>query len=353
MIDLYCLTGPLLRALDPETAHGLAIKALKSGLVPAARPVRDPILETRAFGINFDNPIGLAAGFDKDAEIADALLAQGFGFVEVGSITPEPQPGNPRPRLFRLTQDRAVINRMGFNGRGQAAARELLAKRPPDAPGVLGVNLGLNKGDTDPARSYAKGVKTLGPYAGYIVVNVSSPNTPGLRALQSRAQLEELLSLALEARDGLSGQRRPLLLKIAPDLTDADKSDIADVCLNLGVDGIIATNTTITRPESLGDAAKSETGGLSGKPLFDLSTQVLADMFRLTGGRMPLIGVGGVASGEDAYVKIRAGASLVQLYTALIYRGPGLVRTICRDLAQCLRADGFTRVRDAVGADHA
>ncbi|HEC90752.1 MAG TPA: quinone-dependent dihydroorotate dehydrogenase [Alphaproteobacteria bacterium] len=355
MIDLYCLAGPVLRSLGPETAHGLAIKALKTGMAPACPVVPDDILKTRAFGMEFPNPVGLAAGFDKDAEVADALLAQGFGFVEVGSITPEPQPGNPRPRLFRLSEDGAIINRMGFNSRGQRSVAMRLETRLKAAarpPGIVGVNLGLNKDCPDPAMDYVRGVRTLGPFAGYLVINVSSPNTPGLRALQSRDRLAEILSLAIDARDGLVGRRPPLLLKIAPDLTEEDKKDIADISLALGIDGLIATNTTIDRPDGLAAAAKGELGGLSGKPLLALSTRVLADMYKLTQGRLALIGVGGVASGEDAYAKIRAGASLVQLYTALIYHGPGLCRRICRDLAARLRADGFKRLGEAVGADH-
>ncbi len=355
MIDLYCLAGPVLRSLGPETAHGLAIKALKMGVLPAGPVVLDDILNIRAFGIKFPNPVGLAAGFDKDAEVADALLAQGFGFVEVGSITPEPQPGNPRPRLFRLIEDGAIINRMGFNNRGQRPAAMRLEARLKGAtasPGIVGVNLGINKDSPDPAIDYVRAIRTLGPSAGYLVINVSSPNTPGLRALQSRARLEEVLSLAINARDDLVGCRPPLLLKISPDLGEEDKKDIADISLALGIDGLIATNTTIDRPDGLTAAAKGQRGGLSGKPLFALSTRVLADMYRLTQGRLPLIGVGGVASGEDAYAKIRAGASLVQLYTALIYHGPGLVGRICRDLAARLRADGFKRLGDAVGADH-
>jgi dihydroorotate dehydrogenase len=355
MIDLYCLAGPVLRRLSPETAHGMAIKALKMGVPPACPAVPDDILKSRVFGMEFPNPLGLAAGFDKDAEVADALLAQGFGFVEVGSITPEPQPGNPRPRIFRLAEDGAIINRMGFNSLGQRPAAMRLEARLKDAarpPGIVGVNLGVNKKGRGPAMDYVRGVRTLGPFAGYLVINVSSPNTPGLRALQSRGRLEEILILAINARDSLPGRRPPLLLKIAPDLGEEDKKDIADISLALGIDGLIATNTTIDRPDGLAAAARGEQGGLSGKPLFAPSTRVLADMYKLTRGRLALIGVGGVASGEDAYAKIRAGASLVQLYTALIYHGPGICRRICLDLAARLRADGFKRLRDAVGADH-
>lgn len=346
----------LLRLLPPETAHRLTIRALAAGLVPAERAADDPILATRVWNLDLPNPIGLAAGFDKNAEAFAATLRLGFGFVEIGSVTPRPQPGNPRPRLFRLTEDRAVINRLGFNNDGLPPVATRLRRRPPPgAPrrGIVGANLGKNRDSVDAAADYAAGAEALAPLADYLVVNVSSPNTPGLRALQGRAPLARLIEAVLAARHRTTPTRPPpLLLKIAPDLTDEDKRDIAEVALTAPVDGLIVSNTTIARPAGLRGRHAGEAGGLSGRPLFKPSTAVLADMYRLTGGRLPLVGVGGVASGADAYAKIRAGASLVQLYTALIYAGPGLVRRIARELAACLRADGFAGVADAVGADH-
>ena len=265
-------------------------------------------------------------------------------------MTPLPQSGNPRPRLFRLAEDQAIVNRMGFNNDGLGLVQARLRGRDPSVQGILGANLGKNKDSDDAVLDYVAGVRALAPLADYLVVNVSSPNTPGLRALQGREPLAALLAAVRAARGGL---RPPLLLKIAPDLTGADKADIAEVALAGGVDGLIVSNTTIARPAGLGSARAAEAGGLSGRPLFAPSTAVLADMYRLTGGKLPLIGVGGIASAEDAYAKIRAGASLLQLYTALVYEGPGLVGRIKRGLAQRLRADGFASLAEAVGADHA
>jgi dihydroorotate dehydrogenase len=354
-LDAFSLCGPLLRRLDPETAHRLTLWALEHGLAPRRPADDDPILAGTLWGLAFRNPLGIAAGFDKDARAMGALLALGFGFVEVGSVTPRPQPGNPRPRIFRLPEDGAVINRLGFNNAGLEAARARLqafrqaataARRPL---GPVGVNLGKNKDTADAASDYVLGAAALGPLADYLVVNVSSPNTPGLRALQGRAELEALLGRVMAA---LPRPAPPLLVKIAPDLTAEDKADIAAVSLALGVSGLIATNTTIARPAELRGAARGEAGGLSGRPLFAPSTAVLADLYRLTEGRIPLIGVGGIASGADAYRKIRAGASLVQLYTGLVYGGPALVQSIKAELARLLRQDGFDSVAAAVGADH-
>ena len=350
MPDLYRLAGPVLRLLDPETAHGLAVAALELGLVPRPVPFTDAILNIRLWGRDFANPVGLAAGFDKDARVADAMLAQGFGFVEVGSVTPLPQPGNPRPRVFRLTADGAAVNRLGFNSQGiDAVARHL---RERARSGIVGVNLGRNKDSAEAVDDYVRGVRVLARLADYLVVNVSSPNTPGLRALQDREQLRELL-LGVQGAlaDVAERDRPPLLLKIAPDLTPDDKDDIAEVCLATGVDGLIATNTTIERPPTLVGRGRSESGGLSGRPLFEPSTRVLGEMYRRVGHRLPLIGVGGIGDGRDAYAKIRAGASLVQLYTALIFHGPSLVNRIKRELAEALRADGFANLSEAVGAD--
>lgn len=356
MIDLYPLAGPLLFRFDPETAHGLTIKALKSGLVPPARGKDEPALHTRVWGLDFANPVGLAAGFDKNAEVVDAMLNLGFGFVEPGSVTPRPQPGNPRPRLFRLVEQRAVINRMGFNNEGLEAFAQRLERRRDSgkrAPGIVGANLGKNKDTVDAADDYVIGVRRLAPLADYLVVNVSSPNTPGLRALQGRDPLRALLERVLEARASCGLTRNPpLLLKIAPDLTVEDKSDIAAVALESGIDGLIVSNTTIARPDTIPAAMRSEAGGLSGAPLFEASTSVLREIYALTGGKLPIIGVGGVATGADAYAKIRAGASLVQLYSAMVYAGPAVVHRIRRELAELLRRDGFRSVAEAVGADH-
>ena len=350
MADGFRLYGPLLRLIEPETAHQIAIGALKWGLAPKPKPFADPVLGVRLWGLNFANPIGMAAGFDKNAEVLGGLFATGFGFVEVGTVTPRPQPGNPRPRLFRLPGDGALINRLGFNNDGQEAVSRRLAGRPP---GIVGVNLGVNSNTAEPIGDYVAGVGALAGLADYLVINVSSPNTPGLRDLQAPGRLKELLAAVLAALVASSSHRRaPLLLKIAPDLEDDDKRHIAEAALAVGIDGMIATNTTLARPAGLKDRRQGEAGGLSGRPLLAPSTRVLFDMYRLTGGRLPLIGVGGVSSAEDAYAKIRAGASLVQLYTALVYHGPGLVNRIKRGLAERLEADGFANVAEAVGADH-
>ena len=346
-----------LRLLDPETAHRATLWALRRGLAPRAKAEDDPSLAIRLWGRDFPNPLGLAAGFDKDAEAPGPLLALGFGFVEVGTLTPRPQPGNPRPRIFRLPEDGAVINRLGFNNRGAAAARAALDRwRAAGGAGLVGVNVGKNKESADAAGDYAAAARTLAPAADYLTINVSSPNTPGLRALQAKAELGALIDGLRDALAGPgagSGAGPPLLLKVAPDLSDDALADIAQVALERRLDGLIATNTTIARPPGLLGRHRGETGGLSGRPLFARSTEVLGRLHGLTGGRLPLIGVGGVASGADAYAKIRAGASLVQLYTGLVYHGPGLIAWIKRDLAALLRRDGFARVADAVGADRA
>jgi dihydroorotate dehydrogenase len=339
----------LLRLLAPEAAHRLTIRLLAAGLGFKASGADDPILETRLWGRRFPNPIGMAAGFDKNAEAYRAVLRLGFGFAEVGSVTPRPQAGNPKPRLFRLTEDRAVINRMGFNNDGvEAVARRLEGRGRLSGP--LGINLGKNKDSADAAADYVRGVQALARYADYLVINVSSPNTPSLRALQGREPLAALIEAVKRARrDTCPEAPPPLLVKIAPDLQPEDKRDIAAVALESGIDGLIISNTTIARPPGLRSPHRGEAGGLSGAPLFQPSTELLAEMYRLTQGRLALVGVGGVASGADAYAKIRAGASLVQLYSALVYEGPGLIGRIKRDLAQALRRDGFSSVAQAVG----
>jgi dihydroorotate dehydrogenase len=344
-MDLFRLARPLLHALDPETAHRLAIRILASGWVPPAAPHDPPILAQRLWGLDFPSPVGLAAGFDKHAEVPDRLLAQGFGFVEIGTVTPQPQAGNPRPRLFRLDADRGAINRMGFNSEGLDAVKARLARRGPF--GIVGLNLGANKESADHAADYVAGLRAVGGLAQYYVVNVSSPNTPGLRGLQAKDRLDDLLQRLADARPA----KGPLLVKVAPDLSDAELVDIIAVALARRIDGLIIGNTTLGRPNSLQSAQRGEAGGLSGAPLKRLAHDVLARAYRLTGGKLPLIGVGGIESGADAYARIRAGASLVQLYTALVFDGPALVTRIKQDLAALLRRDGFNAVSEAVGAD--
>ncbi|XP_034437185.1 dihydroorotate dehydrogenase (quinone), mitochondrial [Hippoglossus hippoglossus] len=351
---------PLLqRIVGAETAHVLAVKMIRLGLVPLNRYQDPASLEVNVLGLKFKNPIGIAAGFDKHGEAVDGLYKMGFGFVEVGSITPKPQEGNPKPRVFRLSTDRAVINRYGFNSCGLAEAQQRLkareeAQQEQSKAGLpLGINLGKNKLSQDAGADYLEGVRMLGPLADYLVVNVSSPNTPGLRDLQGKAELHQLLNKVLKERDALQGEHKPpVLVKIAPDLTAQDKQDIAAVVTELGVDGLMVSNTTVSRPETLQDPHKSEVGGLSGQPLKDLSTSTVREMYNLTKGKIPIVGIGGVASGQDAMDKIRAGASLVQLYTALTYQGPPIVSKIKRELEQLLKEEGFSSVSEAVGADH-
>lgn len=352
MIDLYPLAWPLIRRLDPEEAHKLAIKALSSGFFPTLARPDPPALATSLWGLRFPNPVGMAAGFDKSAEAPDALLQMGFGFVEVGTVTPMPQEGNPKPRLFRLAEDEAIVNRMGFNNDGAVQVRGRLA-RHKNRPGIIGVNLGKNKTTEDAAADYEKGIVLLAPMANYVVINISSPNTPGLRALQGRDALAALLGRSRAAlKTTLPERTPPLLVKVAPDLEEKDRQDIAEVVMASGIDGLIVSNTTVARPESLLSTSAKETGGLSGRPLFEHSTRVLADFYRLTEGKLPLIGAGGIASGEQAYAKIKAGASLVQVYSALIYKGPWLVERIKRELFALMRRDGYMKIADAVGADH-
>jgi dihydroorotate dehydrogenase len=339
-----------LRLLNPEDAHHLTIWALKQGLVPKQPRTPAPVLAQKLFGLDFPHPIGLAAGFDKDAEVPIPLLKLGFGFVEVGTITPQPQPGNPRPRVFRLPADGAVINRYGFNNQGMLAARARLSDRDR-SHGIVGINIGANKTSAIPQEDYVAATECLAPLADYITINVSSPNTPGLRDLQGRDHLAALISAVMSARHRSAPNLPPILLKIAPDINHVQLEDIADVALQFGVNGMIISNTTVMRPASLTSRYRREAGGLSGAPLFLPSTAVLAAMFRLVGHHIPLIGVGGIASGADAYTKIRAGASLVQLYTALVYNGPGLVGKIVTELDGLLARDGFGTLSQAIGID--
>jgi dihydroorotate dehydrogenase len=335
-------------AFDAETAHHLTVRMLKAGLGPRVN-IDNSRLGTGIAGLSFPNPLGLAAGFDKNAEAPNAILDLGFGFVEVGAVTPRPQPGNPSPRVFRLRDDAAVINRYGFNNDGLAAVARRLRARTHI--GVLGVNLGANKDSEDRAEDYVQGVNTLAGEVDFFTVNVSSPNTPGLRSLQGKAALESLMERVLAARD-LAASGTPVFLKVAPDLTDEDKTDIADTAKTMALDGLIISNTTIDRPSTLRSANAKEAGGLSGKPLFAPSTKLLREFYSVLNGAVPLIGVGGISSARDAYEKILAGASLVQLYTALIYEGPSLPSRILKDLPAFLDADGFEEITQAVGAAH-
>ncbi|KAK6184606.1 hypothetical protein SNE40_007049 [Patella caerulea] len=350
---------PAMRLLDAETAHNLAIKMAKYKLVPRQSLADPPLLQSKLWGKTFTNPVGLAAGFDKHGEAVDGLLKMGFGFVEVGSITPAPQEGNPKPRVFRLVEDRGVINRYGFNSDGHEVVVNRLRYREDEhvvsERGIMGINLGKNKFSSYPVEDYVQGVKRFGKLADYLVINVSSPNTPGLRAMQGRKQLEELLEKVAAERDKLRLKEKvPLLVKIAPDLSAEDKNDIAAVVskINSGVDGLIVSNTTVSRPPSLQNKHKEEIGGLSGDPLKHLSTTTISDMYKLTKGKIPIIGVGGISNGKDAYEKIKAGASLVQLYTALIYQGPPVVKKVKRELAQYLESDGYSNIEEAIGANH-
>jgi dihydroorotate dehydrogenase len=332
--------------LDPELSHGLSIRALAAGLVPLSGVVTSPRLASTVAGLAMPNPIGLAAGFDKNAVAVAPLMRAGFGHIELGAATPRAQPGNPKPRLFRLTEDRAAINRFGFNNEGAAAIAARLARRPAGIP--VGLNLGANKDSADRAADFADVLRISGPHIDFATVNVSSPNTERLRELQGRAALAALLAGVLAVRAALA-RPVPVFLKIAPDLAPAELEEIAEVALASGIDGIIATNTTLAR-DGLKSALSSENGGLSGAPLFEKSTRVLAALARLTAGRLPLIGVGGVGTAEQAYQKIRAGASAVQLYTALVFGGLSLGAEIARGLDALLARDGFANVADAVGS---
>ncbi|OBX20031.1 dihydroorotate dehydrogenase (quinone) [Erythrobacter sp. QSSC1-22B] len=345
---LFDLVRPAIFALDPERAHRLTVAALRA--MPRRAPAAAGPLATTLAGLRFPNPVGLAAGFDKNGEVPDALLGLGFGFAEVGSITPLPQAGNPTPRLFRLVQDRAVINRMGFNNEGgDALARRLEGRR--DRAGIVGVNIGANKDSADRIADYAQLTRLLAPLASYLAVNISSPNTPGLRALQDEGALTGLLDAVLEARSEVCGEAGPpIFLKVAPDLEPADIDAISRIALDRRLAALIVSNTTIVRT-GLRSRHGGETGGLSGAPLRDLALQRLRDFRSASGGAIPLVGVGGIASAEDAWTRIRAGASLVQLYSALVYQGPGLARRIVRGMERLMRRDGFGTIAEAVGSE--
>jgi dihydroorotate dehydrogenase len=345
---------PLLRWFDPEDAHRMAIQGLR--LLPPMRPrPDDPKLAVRAFGLNFPNPIGMAAGFDKSAEAPDALLRLGFGFVEIGSVTPKPQAGNPRPRLFRLERDEAVVNRMGFNNDGAEVVLRRLAARANQG-GIVGVNVGANKDTADRVADYVQLIETFAPVASYFTVNVSSPNTPGLRNLQQAAALDDLLAKVIDARERVrqNAGDSPVLLKIAPDLSLSELDDVVHIARSRRVDGMIVANTTLARPSTLRERSRmAEQGGLSGRPLFRLSTRMVAETYVRAEGAFPLIGVGGIDTGGAALTKIRAGASLIQLYSSLIYKGLGLVNDIKHDLSSTLLRTGRDSLSEIVGADAA
>lgn len=353
---LFRLARPALFALDSETGHRLAIAGLKAlpaqwaSLRARPSPAQPGLAAIAVAGLTFPNPVGVAAGFDKDAEVPDALLGLGFGFSEVGSITPLPQEGNPRPRLFRLVEDAAVINRMGFNNAGAASAEARLKARE-GRPGIVGVNIGANKDSSDRIADYAAMARIMAPHAGYLAVNVSSPNTPGLRALQDESALAALIDGVIDARDAVAGANPPpVFLKVAPDLEPADIDAIARIALDRKLGALIVSNTTISRP-ALKSRHAGETGGLSGAPLRELALQRVRDFRKATGGEIPLVGVGGIATAEHAWERIRAGASLVQIYSAMVYEGPGLGARIARGIERLMRRDGFASLAEAVGSE--
>jgi dihydroorotate dehydrogenase len=347
---VFALARPLLNALDPEQAHELTLRSLEAGIHLRSSAPDDGRLAASAWGLEFRNPLGIAPGFDKNARVVGAVLAMGLGFAEIGTVTPRPQQGNPRPRIFRLTAERAIINRLGFNNDGHAAALARLQRNPPQ--GIIGVNIGANKDAPDRAADYVEGIRCFYDVAGYLCVNVSSPNTPGLRDLQAPAALDELLARVLAARTQLmeAGKpRRPIVVKLAPDLAEADLEPVVGVLASRGVDGIAVSNTTLSRSGAGESAAGREAGGLSGRPLFHRSTVMLARVYRLTQGRIPLIGIGGIDSGAGAIAKIEAGATLLQLYTGLVFEGPGLVGRIKRELVAYAEREKLARLSDATG----
>ncbi|XP_053975943.1 dihydroorotate dehydrogenase (quinone) [Hylaeus volcanicus] len=344
---------PLVQLVDPEVAHKAAVKILKWGLLPVQNAEDPESLAIDVWGLKFKNPIGMAAGFDKQGEAVEGLHKIGFSFVEIGSVTPKPQPGNPKPRLFRLSEDNAVVNRYGFNSEGHDSVWQHLRKfrENREFHGIIGVNLGKNKTSEDPAQDYIEGIKKFSDVADYFVINISSPNTPGLRSLQNKQNLEQLLTKVNDVRQSIQS-KQPLLLKLAPDLSESERQDVADVIVQKKskVDGLILCNTTITR-NNLTSSLKEESGGLSGAPLSHMSTAMISDMYKRTHGTIPIIGVGGIFTGADAYDKIKAGASLVQVYTSFAYRGPPILGKIKRELNDMLKQDGLTSIKDAVGRD--
>lgn len=356
MPDLYAFIKPLIFKLAPEDAHDFTLRAMKSGLMPnPGPPVQSPALEVTLWGLKFPNPVGLAAGFDKNAEVIGPAFNLGFGFVEAGTVTPKPQHGNDKPRVFRDLKTESVINRMGFPNKGMNEFKrniENFLGRKYKPRGVVGINIGMNKTQTEPTKDYAVLIQTLGPLADYLTVNISSPNTPGLRDLQRREPLLDLLGVIKEERKKSCGDHPPpILVKLAPDLDDNQQEELADAILESGIEGLILTNTTLDRPATLPKSFASEKGGLSGQPLTDKSTSVIRNFHNLTDGKLPIIGIGGISSGAQAYAKIKAGASLVQLYTGLVFKGPAVVNSINNELLRLLKADGFSHISEAVGTD--
>jgi len=355
---LYDLIKPFIYKTDPETAHNLTLKAMKMGAVPTCGAVKDASLESTLWHLKFPNPVGLSAGFDKNADVIGASLNMGFGFVEAGTVTPKPQDGNPKPRIFRDPKNEAVINRLGFPNRGvdvfEKNCAAYLKNKAKFKHGILGINIGMNKTQSEPIEDYKLLIKTLGPMADYLTVNISSPNTPGLRDLQKREFLMALIeALHKERKAACTGDNLPpLLVKLAPDLNAEQQEELAQTAIDAGIDGLILGNTTLDRPEFLPESFRGEGGGLSGQPLTEKSTGVISNFYKLTKGKMPIIGVGGVSSAKQAYDKIKAGASLVQLYSALVFHGPRLPNDINRGLVKLLQADGYTNISDAVGAGH-
>ncbi|MAF97271.1 MAG: dihydroorotate dehydrogenase (quinone) [Micavibrio sp.] len=356
MRDLYPIIRPLMMALEPEKAHNLSLKMMKFGLAPKYKQAPRAELEQVLWGLKFPNPVGLSAGFDKNADVIGPCLNMGFGFVEVGTVTPKPQSGNPRQRVFRDIANEAVINRMGFPSKGVNAFKDNLEKflgSKNHPAGVIGLNIGMNKTQKNPAKDYGLLIRMLGPMADYITINISSPNTPGLRDLQQREPLTELLKEILDVRQKSCGEHAPpILVKLAPDLTPEQREEIAQVLLDVKIDGIILGNTTLARPEFLDKDFREEKGGLSGQPLTDKATELVSDFYRLTKGQIPIIGAGGITSANQAYDKIKAGASLVQLYSALAFRGPSLIQSINDELLSLVKADGYSNISEAIGVNH-
>lgn len=341
--------------MDPETAHGLTIQSLRLGLYPRPKTIEPYSMRVKLWGLEFPNPVGLAAGFDKNAAVIAPILNMGFGFTEVGTVTPKPQAGNPRPRVFRDTKNQAVINRMGFPNQGLESFKENIKfYRRKKLRGIVGLNIGMNKDQTEPALDYTLLIKELGLFADYFTINISSPNTPGLRNLQSRENLMPLIeAIKLSRKDFCNGAKMPaILVKLAPDLTDDQQIELAQAAIDSGIDGLILTNTTLERPDLLDPEFKLEKGGLSGAPVRDKSTAIIHNFYKLTKGKIPIIGAGGISSAQDAYDKIKAGASLVQLYSALVFQGPSLPQDINQGLIKLIKHDGFEHITQAIGAAH-
>ncbi len=356
MLDMYKIFRPAIFTIDPENAHGMTIKALKSGIIKSCKRVESPKLEQELFGVSFKNPVGMAAGFDKNAEVISPLLKLGFGFTESGTVTPKPQGGNPKPRIFREPKSGSVINRMGFPNGGLRVFKPHIESFLADQnrpQGILGINIGMNKEQKNPAEDYCALIKELAPLADYLTVNISSPNTPGLRDLQQKDVLAQLITEMKETLSQTCPQNAPaLLIKLAPDLSEEQQQDIAATLLETQIDGVILSNTTLDRPETLPEEFRAQPGGLSGTPVRDKSTAIIKNFYRLTDGKLPIIGVGGISTAEHAYEKIKAGASLVQLYTGMIYQGPNIANSINAGLLELLEKDGFSSIYEAIGAAH-